>query len=75
MVENTNQVNEIERAMHLTALDIRTLALTTLLMKKGIVTKNEVQASYKKTVEAVSKTIDNTVDEAFDLYMKQYFNL
>lgn len=64
-------------AFHSAAVDMRILALTSLLMEKGILTEEEVQKSYKKVVDVFLKN-EEFKDERFkglEEYIKDYLRI
>ncbi|ARK32334.1 hypothetical protein [Halalkalibacter krulwichiae] len=65
------------QAMHRAAIDMKVIALTELLVKKGIITEEEVNQSYKEmidTIEAFGQA-ENEHKERYVRFLKNFFDV
>lgn len=66
-----------QQAQHSAAVDVRILALSSLLMEKGFITENEVQDSYKKTFDIIVDHEDFQDErmKGFEEYLKSFLRI
>ena len=62
---------------HISAVDFRILALTNLLIKKGIITEKEVQSSYEEIFKVMTnlEEVPESEKEELSVFLKNFFQL
>lgn len=62
-------------SLQLTGMDFKVIALTNLLMKKGIISEEEVNEAYRDIIEVAKKQSSKEESLVLENFLKMYFNL